>query len=237
MCTKAVLIVVHIQTFKSPLLFPCSIARRFPVSEMRIEKNKIVVNKEKPEVVINSPVITFSMLPKHAGPFKNPLLIEFKRLKVSSLDVRNRIVQSYSTAWALPQLENHSPSIKYAILVCVPVLPVFEKHSGFETHMQFICFLSRMSLRHHKMSKGREIVYVIALWRQLFNQIILPILFAFLERTLVLNSLRCRRALSGWVDPRNASSILQLHSTTGLLKREWFVWCAWVIDLSKHLWF
>ena len=50
---------------------------------MRIEKNKILVHKEKPALTINSPVITFSMDPKPVTPLENPFLIEFRRMKVS----------------------------------------------------------------------------------------------------------------------------------------------------------
>ena len=52
---------------------------------MRIEKNKILVNKEKPDLVINSPVITFRLEPKPTSPLQNPFRIEFKRSKVSQI--------------------------------------------------------------------------------------------------------------------------------------------------------
>ena len=48
-------------------------------------KNKILVNKEKPDLTINSPVITFSLQPKPQTPLENPFLIEFKRMKVSGM--------------------------------------------------------------------------------------------------------------------------------------------------------
>ncbi|CAB4021185.1 adhesion G -coupled receptor L3-like, partial [Paramuricea clavata] len=54
---------------------------RLPVSDMRIEKNKILVNKEKPDLVINSPVITFLLEPKPTAPLQNPFRIQFKRSK------------------------------------------------------------------------------------------------------------------------------------------------------------
>ena len=63
-------------------VFSCSIVWRLPVSDMKVEKNKILVNKEKPDLTINSPVITFSLEPKPQTPLVDTFLIEFKRMKV-----------------------------------------------------------------------------------------------------------------------------------------------------------
>ena len=60
---------------------------RLPVGDMKIEKNNILVNKEKPDLAINSPVITFSMEPKPVTPLENSFHIEFSRVK--SDGVRN----------------------------------------------------------------------------------------------------------------------------------------------------
>jgi hypothetical protein len=62
-----------------------SIVWRLPVGDMKIEKNTILINKEKPDLAINSPVITFSMVPQPVTPLENSFQIEFRRLKVSLL--------------------------------------------------------------------------------------------------------------------------------------------------------
>lgn len=49
---------------------------------MKIEKNKILIAKEKPNLVINSKLITFSLDPKLQGPLEDPLKIAFQRSKV-----------------------------------------------------------------------------------------------------------------------------------------------------------
>ncbi|XP_028393850.1 adhesion G protein-coupled receptor L1-like [Dendronephthya gigantea] len=60
---------------------------RLPVADMKIQKNKIFVGKEKPHLTINSPVITFSMVPKPSMSLENPLKIAFRLLK--NKDVRD----------------------------------------------------------------------------------------------------------------------------------------------------
>ena len=49
---------------------------------MTIEKNKILIGKDKPNLVVNSRVITFSLNPKPQSPLSPPLLIAFQRMKV-----------------------------------------------------------------------------------------------------------------------------------------------------------
>ena len=63
--------------------FFSSIVWRLPVADMKIEKNKILVGKEKPKLTINSPVITFSLQPPPNTLLENPLQLAFRRLKVS----------------------------------------------------------------------------------------------------------------------------------------------------------
>ncbi|XP_046859128.1 adhesion G protein-coupled receptor L4-like [Xenia sp. Carnegie-2017] len=55
-----------------------------PISEMKIEKNQIINIREKPNLVINSPIITFSLLPKPSIPVNELFTIYFRRSKSDS---------------------------------------------------------------------------------------------------------------------------------------------------------